>query len=655
MAGATAIAIRWLWPAVWDGAAARWSRTWADRAHLDRVAVTLRSFRDTGIQALTRTLAILADLARVSPAFRWAGVAALTLLVGTALWMAVRARRRKRESGRTPGPEPATLQSLRGGRIRRVRVGIDPGRDSLKLVAVGPRRGSTQILAQITVPARAGRGAGTGPDSARLTDALPEALARLGRRGVRGALGVDQHGVILRTPEFPPMPARDLHRAVRFTIPDLIPIPVDEAAWDFVPLGIHDPGGQPRLRVLVAAVPERLVSPQVRAAVAAGVRVTAVHVDCLAAYRALEALGLLPAGPGPLVLVDLGAAATRLSIFVGGVPELTRTIPQGGDDLTRAVQDVLGVSPDEARARKEQAGLLGDTPVAAVLESALTDLFGEVWRTLEYFLRQAQPRAAVPLFVYGGTSRMPGLDAHLARFLDDRVRERFGDHPGFDVRWVGEDPGDGRDPVDPRFLVALGLALDAGSPSAPGVRLNLLPREWRDAGRRRLRRAAAALLAGVGVAGLVGGGVAVRATVDRLEARLAALRRENAALAEAVRVREQVQAAERLEAARAEFVESQRAEWRPSDVLAGLPQRLPSGVAIDRLEVAKDGRVTVEGRAPDVRSVAQLAVNLRAGGRFGDADVRFPQPFAQAAGEAGGGVRFAMTLSPAGKGEQGKP
>lgn len=585
------------------------------------------------------------------PEAGWAGVLlAFVFFVGAVLWLRARTRGRPAPPDKADTAQPALAKPVRPHRWRagRILLGIDPGTDSLKITVAAHRRGSLAILAQIAVPVQSQPHGDTGRDPASLLAGLPQALAQVGVRRVRGILSLDQHGVILRVPEFPPMPAKELRRAVEFAVPDLIPIPAGEVVWDAVPANPERTGGANR-RVLVAAAPLRLVIPHVEAAMAAGVRVTAVDVDCLAAYRALTYLGLLPEGRGPLVLADFGASATRLSIFIGGVPELTRTIPRGGNDLTRAIEDAFAVSAEEARSRKERGHLFDDSPLSAVLEPVLADLFDEMWRTLEYFLRQARPSEAVPIFLYGGTSRMAGLGDRLGRFLEARVRERFGMHPGFAVRCVGELTPDTPDSVDPRFLVALGLAVEAGSADAPPLRVNLLPNPWREAGRRRVRQAAAALLVAAGLGGLAGGWALLRVAASRLETRLRELSPESAVLAEAVRLREKVQAAERLQAARAEFLAAQKENGKLSDLLAALPGQLPAGVAVDRLEVTGDGRVVLEGRAPDVRSVAQLVVNLRNGGRFGAADVRFPDRFVPGAGEAADSVRFVVSLAPAGK------
>lgn len=58
-----------------------------------------------------------------------------------------------------------------------------------------------------------------------------------------------------------------------------------------------------------------------------------------------------------VMIVDIGAGNTEIGIFEGMAFVYTNTIPLGGDNITRDIQMVLGISEEEAEKLKRQYGL----------------------------------------------------------------------------------------------------------------------------------------------------------------------------------------------------------------------------------------------------------------------------------------------------------
>lgn len=179
------------------------------------------------------------------------------------------------------------------------------------------------------------------------------------------------------------------------------------------------------------------------------------------------------------VVVDLGAQSILIAIHHEGRPALIRHIQGGGESITRALMDHLGLSFEQAETVK---AVLGIAPVARenaeqtfarVAEAGLdpsliqnaqqvinlmaSALLQRVRETTEFYLASDSNILGVErLILSGGASRLPGLADRLAAELRTDVGylsplQAFAPNKGKGARWGH---------LDPEFSLAFGLALD---------------------------------------------------------------------------------------------------------------------------------------------------------------------------------------------------
>ena len=124
---------------------------------------------------------------------------------------------------------------------------------------------------------------------------------------------------------------------------------------------------------------------------------------------------------GAEALIDVGAKVTNIVIHQNGVPKFVRILLMGGDNITDAVSERLGVPFDQAVGVKQQLGMSpvrgeinSDHPAARIIETSAGSFVEEVRGSLDYYL--AQP-TSVPLqrvVLSGGGARLTGLGQRLA-------------------------------------------------------------------------------------------------------------------------------------------------------------------------------------------------------------------------------------------------
>lgn len=185
-------------------------------------------------------------------------------------------------------------------------------------------------------------------------------------------------GVSLRRFVLPAATRENVHRLLLLQIEKEFPLPPDELAWGYRPVGKAPlPGnGEPaRHEFLVAAVRKEVVEDYAELLSACGVTPTFSLAAIARSY-------VCPHPPGAYAVLDIGGNQSEWVAFEGGIPVAVRTLYWGSADIMQALAEKLGISLDEAekvQARLEQTPLDAhelEPKTQAAIESALDGLVG---------------------------------------------------------------------------------------------------------------------------------------------------------------------------------------------------------------------------------------------------------------------------------------
>ena len=179
-------------------------------------------------------------------------------------------------------------------------------------------------------------------------------------RGRKVSIGLANQKIVVRSLDFPILEDKELRSAIEFQAQDYIPIPIEEAVFDYHIMGkFTDEQGIEKQKVLVVAAQKDMVMDFINAIKKAKLSIAGVDLQAFSMLRALVTRSFLDEGmPAQAVAVaSIASDVTNLVVDVGGEPQFTRIISFGGDDFTRAVQEQLGNTFAEAEAYKVQIGL----------------------------------------------------------------------------------------------------------------------------------------------------------------------------------------------------------------------------------------------------------------------------------------------------------
>lgn len=214
--------------------------------------------------------------------------------------------------------------------------------------------------------------------------------------------------VFTKTMDLPKLPERELAQAVPFELANVFPVTPDEAYFDWAILGAaKDPA---KLEALVVAAPKALVDAMVELVAAAGLTLVALETKPVALTRLFS-----KRSDKGVLIVDIGAVASSISLVDHGTVHLTSTVGVGGNQL---------------KASSEKLQTLAD----------------EALQLIKFYQNRIEVKTEFAVAVLtGGGANIKGISTSFAKLL--KFEATVGRPP---VDWPS---------YDPKFATALGLAL----------------------------------------------------------------------------------------------------------------------------------------------------------------------------------------------------
>jgi type IV pilus assembly protein PilM len=350
-------------------------------------------------------------------------------------------------------------------------LGIDIGSSAIKIVQI-TRKNSQAVLETYGELALGPYGGGTVGQAVQLTaEQVASALSDLMKEkevGIstnKSGLSIPFASSLMSIIELPAVPPKELATMVPLEARKYIPVPISEVMldWSMVPRSEVAPE-----EVVNAAEPK----PLANALGKVDVLVVAIHNDTISRYQQIVTKAGLEAGffeieifstvravldntIQPVMIMDMGAASTKLYIVERGIVKSSHTINRGSQDITSTISKSLGLPLDRAEVMKRQIGATGeDQTLTSTIGLVLEYIFAEASRTLLAFEKKYNKTVAKVILVGGGAA-LKGL-APLAQ-ANFKTNVELADPfnkvatPAFLENILKE--------TGPEFAVAIGLAL----------------------------------------------------------------------------------------------------------------------------------------------------------------------------------------------------
>ena len=224
-------------------------------------------------------------------------------------------------------------------------------------------------------------------------------------------LGITNQQVVVRPLDMPQLPPEQIAKALPFKAREVVPLPLDQALIDWIPLGEAD--SNEMVAGLLIATPRQPVLAAVQAIEKAGLQVARVDLSSFAALRAIA-----DESCGVEAVVDIGAHMTNIVIHNHGVPKVVRAVTRGGQELTERIMDATGLEPERAEEAKRLQGLTASNRnFIDIISDGLRPLLAEIRSSIHYFGATEGGATVQRVSLTGGGSALPGLAQLLGEHL----------------------------------------------------------------------------------------------------------------------------------------------------------------------------------------------------------------------------------------------
>lgn len=300
-------------------------------------------------------------------------------------------------------------------------VAIDIGTYTLKLVHAKP---GPNPNVERTVEVFNSAGVSVASDEAateRLINLIDTTLTdhKLPRKDIR--LALPEQAISTKIISIPPLTDAELASAIGWQAEQHIPIPLEELSLEYQVLSrpTRKDSGE-MMRVLLVGARKNVVERYVDMFYELGIEPSVLETQTIATVRSLQ---FTPEDPTTMV-VSIGAATMDMAVVRQGQLAFVFSHLNGGQLLTKTIQQQIGLDAEQAEQYKRTYGLderQFEGKIFQTLEPTIKIYVGEIMKAMQFFVNQNPGEAVQRVLLAGGSSQLPGLVQYVTRALNVEV------------------------------------------------------------------------------------------------------------------------------------------------------------------------------------------------------------------------------------------
>lgn len=298
-------------------------------------------------------------------------------------------------------------------------LGIDIGSSAIKIVQLKKKNGQAQLetYGELALGPYGGRGIGqavvlpTDKLATALNDLMNEKEVHVTTK--KSGLSIPFASSLMAEMELPAVDQKQLATMVPLEARKYIPVPISEVMldWSVIPKSEIEPDGEAptntgargKIEVLVVAIHKDTIARYQDIVTRAGLEAGFFEIEIFSTMRSV-----LDETLRPVLIIDMGAASTKLYIVERGIIRNSHTVNRGSQDITQTLSQSLGIAPEKAEIMKRTVGLLGEDQegkqAEEIIKLTLDYIFAEINSTMLAFEKKYNKTIAKTLLIGGGAA-----------------------------------------------------------------------------------------------------------------------------------------------------------------------------------------------------------------------------------------------------------
>jgi len=302
-------------------------------------------------------------------------------------------------------------------------LGIDVGTSAVKLIELSKNRGRVKVenYGQVKTkafyeePFRTFKKGTFLLSVGDISKAISAIIREAGVSTKKVNFSIPDFSTFFTTFELPPMGKEELPEAIRFEARQHVPLPMSELTLDWSV--IEGQFNQSRLKLLVVAIPNRVVEQYKEVAEESNLNLSSLEAEVFSMARSLPD----NQKEGSNIMLDMGAQTTTINVVEDGVLKLSHSFDVSGNDFTQNISKSLQIDYKEAEYFKRKYGIKEEGKAVRKVLLPRLDLITMEIQKIAHRYREGEGGGIEKVLLGGGTALMPGLQTYLSQELEQEV------------------------------------------------------------------------------------------------------------------------------------------------------------------------------------------------------------------------------------------
>jgi len=232
-------------------------------------------------------------------------------------------------------------------------------------------------------------------------------------------LGIADANVFMRVLTLPKMSDTDLNNTITYEAEQYIPLPLDQVNLSYQRLeGVLEDSQKMQVQVVAAKLDK--LKEYVDMVRGSNLIPRAIEPETIATSRAIMDTDDMTG----TIILDVGFSSSIVIVVYRGIVYFTRTIPVGGDAITKVLQQKLNLEYFQAEEYKKTYGLDPshfEGKIYELIKPIIDSIVNETKRALLFFSRENAGVNIKKAIITGGSVMMPEFLMYLANNLGIEV------------------------------------------------------------------------------------------------------------------------------------------------------------------------------------------------------------------------------------------